>query len=247
MDAAYVLPVCFFFIALLYSSVGHAGASGYLAVMALLSFVPEQMRPTALCLNILVGAIGMVRFHRAQLIEWKKVWPFVIGSIPAAYFAGKYKIDPSLYGILLGSVLLIAAIALVRSAKNAAQFDQQPVRALNIPLAVFSGASIGVLAGLTGTGGAIFLTPLLLAMHWTQSREASGLSVAFVSLNSVSALIGLIHSGATLPSQLPLWLAAVAIGAVCGTQLGIFKLPVRGLRYALALVLMIAAAKLILH
>jgi uncharacterized protein len=244
MQTEYLLAIIFLLVATLYSSVGHAGASGYLAAMALLSFAPEQMRPTALCLNILVGGIGIVRFHRAALIPWRKVWPFVLGSIPAAYFAGKFKIDAALYGLLLGSVLLIAAMALVRSAKNATQFDQGQTRALNTPLAIFSGGSIGVLAGLTGTGGAIFLTPLLLAMHWTQNREASGLSVAFVSLNSISALLGLFNSGATLPAELPLWLGAVAVGALLGTQMGIFKLPVSGLRYALAAVLLIASMKL---
>ena len=245
-EVAWLLALAFFVVAALYSSVGHAGASGYLAAMALLGFAPEQMRPTALALNLLVGGIGLVRFHRNGLVPWRKVPPFVLASAPAAFFAARYPIGNEVYGVLLGSLLLVAAFAVVRSARALGTDDSaEVVRPLPWAAALGAGAVIGALSGFTGTGGAIFLTPLLLFMHWTRSREASGLSVAFVWINSALGLAGLWSAVGALPTALPLWLGAVALGALLGTWLGIHRLPLKGLRYALAAVLLIAAAKLL--
>ena len=241
------LALIFFVVAILYSSVGHAGASGYLAAMALLSFAPEQMRPTALALNILVGSIGLVRFYRAGLVDYKKVLPFVLASAPCAFFAARYPIAKEHYSLLLGLFLIIAALAIFRSAfalsRQESEFMPGPI---SLPVAAIVGASIGVLSGLTGTGGAIFLTPILLFAHWAHTREASGISVAFVFINSLTALAGLRIGGATVPDALPDWLIAVAAGALIGTQMGIHRLPVRDLRIGLGVVLLIAAGKLLL-
>ena len=241
------LALIFFVVAILYSSVGHAGASGYLAAMALLSFAPEQMRPTALALNILVGSIGLVRFYRAGLVDYKKVLPFVLASAPCAFFAARYPIAKEHYSLLLGLFLIIAALAIFRSAfalsRQESEFMLGPI---SLPVAAIVGASIGVLSGLTGTGGAIFLTPILLFAHWAHTREASGISVAFVFINSLTALAGLRIGGATFPDALPYWLIAVAAGALIGTQMGIHRLPVRDLRIGLGVVLLIAAGKLLL-
>jgi uncharacterized protein len=241
------LALVFFVVAILYSSVGHAGASGYLAAMALLGMAPEQMRPTALALNILVGSIGLFRFYRAGLIDYKKVLPFVMASAPCAFFAAKYPIAKEHYSFLLGLFLIVAALAVFKSALTLSKTESDsPLRAVSWPIAAIVGGIIGVVSGLTGTGGAIFLTPLLLFFRWAHTREASGISVAFVFINSLTALAGLWKGGANFPETLPIWLMAVAVGALIGTQLGIHRLPVRSLRYALSLVLLIAAAKLLL-
>ncbi len=247
IDPVWLLALLFFLVATLYSSVGHAGASGYIAAMALLSFAPEQMRPTALALNLLVGGIGLWRFWRGGHVRWRNVLPFVLASAPAAYLAARVQLPPDRYSLLLGLVLLVAAAGVLRGAGNAV-IDDARSEGRQVPwwAGLLAGGAIGVLSGLTGTGGAIFLTPLLLFMHWMPTRQASGTSVAFVWINSLTALAGLIHAAAPLPATLPLWLGAVALGALLGTQLGLRWLPVTGLRRALGAVLLIAAGKLLL-
>ncbi|WP_227978173.1 sulfite exporter TauE/SafE family protein [Arenimonas daejeonensis] len=246
-ETEWLLAGLFLLVAVLYSSVGHAGASGYLAAMALLGFAPEQMRPTALALNLLVGGIGLVRFWRVGLVDFRKVLPFVVASAPAAFLAAQYPIPRESYSLLLGGLLLFSAVAVFRSARHLVTDDSavvlRPVRWLP---ALGAGAAIGVLSGLTGTGGAIFLTPLLLLMRWSHTREASGISVAFVWINSALGLAGLWKATGALPAALPAWLIVVGVGALVGTQLGIHRLPLKGLRYALSLVLLIAAGKLLL-
>lgn len=241
-----LLAVLFLAVAALYSSVGHAGASGYIAAMALLGFAPEQMRPTALALNLLVGGIGLFRFWHAGHVRWRNVLPFVLASAPAAFFAAQIRLPRESYSLLLGLVLLVAAAGVFRHAARAESEDIAAAggRVPWLP-ALLIGAAIGVLSGLTGTGGAIFLTPLLLFAHWMPTREASGTSVAFVWINSLTGLAGLLHATGTLPVALPLWLVAVTVGALIGTQLGLRWLPVRSLRYALGVVLLIAAGKLL--
>jgi uncharacterized membrane protein YfcA len=244
----YTLAALFFLVAVLYSSVGHAGASGYLAAMALLGFAPEQMRPTALALNILVGGIGLFRYNKAGLVPWIKVLPFVLASIPCAYLSAQWKIPKETYSLLLAGLLLVAGIGSWRSGSIIERIGES-IESKPIPIltALMIGAAIGCLSGLTGTGGAIFLTPLLLYFSWAHTREASGLSVAFVWLNSLAAIMGLMRSNQTLPEALPYWLIAVALGALLGTQLGIQHWPTHRLRKGLAIVLFIAAGKLLLR
>lgn len=236
----------FLLVATLYSSVGHAGASGYIAAMALLGFAPEQLRPTALALNLLVGGIGLVRFWHVGHVRWRHVLPFVLASAPAAWLAAQVRLPSGSYGLLLGAVLLVAAVGVLRGAGHADADDAASLgRRVPWPAGLLAGAGIGTLSGLTGTGGAIFLTPLLLFMRWMPTRDASGTSVAFVWINSLTALAGLLQSGQSLPAVLPLWMLAAAAGALIGTQLGLRWLPVRTLRYSLAAVLLIAAGKLL--
>jgi len=241
-----LLGALFFIVAVLYSSVGHAGASGYIAAMALLGFAPESVRPTALALNLLVGGIGLFRWWRGGHVQWRNVLPFVVASAPAAFFAAQIKLSKDSYSLLLGLVLLVAAAGVFRSASQATRLDAEAAnRRVPWLAGLFVGAAIGVLSGLTGTGGAIFLTPLLLFARWMPTRDASGTSVAFVWINSLTGLAGLLHATGTLPTMLPLWLGIVAIGALLGSQLGLRWLPVRQLRYALSLVLLVAAGKLL--
>jgi uncharacterized membrane protein YfcA len=247
MDAtAWYAAALFFVVATLYASVGHAGASGYIASMALLGFAPAQLRPTALALNLLVGGIGLVRFWRGGQVRWRNVLPFVLASAPVAFFAAQIKLPKETYSTLLGLVLVVAAIGIFHSASRApAQDEAASGRRVPWLAGLAIGATIGLLSGLTGTGGAIFLTPLLLFAHWMPTREASGTSVAFVWINSLTGLAGLVHATGTLPDALPAWLAAVGVGALLGTQLGLCWLPVQRLRQALGVVLLIAAAKLL--
>lgn len=240
-----ILALLLLGVAALYSSVGHAGASGYIAVMALVGLAPEQIRPTALTLNLLVGGIGLLRFWRNGHVRWRNVLPFVLASAPAAFFAAQVKLPKESYSMLLGFVLLVAAVGVFRHAARAESEDAAAAgrRVPWLP-GLLTGAGIGTLSGLTGTGGAIFLTPLLLFAHWMPTREASGTSVAFVWINSLTALAGLLHATGTLPTALPLWLGAVAVGALIGTQMGLRWLPVNMLRRTLGVVLLIAAAKL---
>lgn len=241
-----LLAALLFAVAVLYSSVGHAGASGYIASMTLLGFAPEQVRPTALALNLLVGGIGLFRWWRGGHVRWRNVLPFVLASAPTAFLSAQIRLPKESWSLLLGIVLLVAAIGVFRNATHAESEDAATQgRKVPWPAGLLAGASIGVLSGLTGTGGAIFLTPLLLFAHWMPTREASGTSVAFVWINSLTGLAGLLHSGQSLPTMLPLWLGVVALGALLGTQLGLQWLPVRGLRRALGVVLLIAAAKLL--
>jgi len=245
-ELEWLLAGGFLIVAILYSSVGHAGASGYIAAMALAGLAPEQIRPTALALNILVGGIGLYRFARNGHVRWRNVLPLVVASAPAAYFSAQVKLPPASYQLLLGLVLLVAAAGVFRSARQADSEDAQwQPRAIPWLPALLFGAVIGTLSGLTGTGGAIFLTPLLLFMHWARTRDASGISVAFVWINSVLGLAGIWKATSTLPAALPYWLVVVALGALVGTQLGIHRVPVRGLRYLLTVVLLIAAGKLL--
>ena len=242
-----LLAALFFAVAILYSSVGHAGASGYIASMALLGFAPEQVRPTALALNLLVGGIGLFRWWRGGHVRWRNVLPFMLASAPAAFLSAQVTLPKESYSLLLGIVLLVAAVGVFRHASRA-EAEDEVAQGRDIPwlAGLLVGAAIGVLSGLTGTGGAIFLTPLLLFAHWMPTREASGTSVAFVWINSLTGLAGLLHSGQSLPAMLPWWLGVVAIGALVGTQLGLKWLPVRGLRLALGVVLLIASGKLLL-
>jgi uncharacterized protein len=245
-EADLLLALLFLVVATLYSSVGHAGATGYIAAMALLGFAPEQVRPTALALNLLVGGIGLLRFWRAGFVLPRNVLPFILASAPAAYFAAQVQLPKESYALLLALVLVVAAAGVFRSAGHADREDMRSLgRKVPWPAGLAIGAIIGVLSGLTGTGGAVFLTPVLLFAHWMPTRMASGTSVAFVWINSLTALAGLMRATGTLPTALPLWLAVVAAGALIGTQLGLKWLPVKGLRVALGTVLLVAAGKLL--
>lgn len=242
MSETYWLTPLIFAVAALYSSVGHGGASGYLAAMALAGLPPAAMKPASLALNILVSGIGTLRFAREKLVDWRTLTPFVITSIPCAYLGGTIELPPKLYKYIVGVMLLAAAFELARSARKVHD-DPTPVP---FALALGIGALIGLLAGLTGTGGGIFLSPVLLFAGWTGTRLTSGVAAAFILANSVSGLAGATFTWAALPEALPVWLIAAAAGGLLGTHLGARVLPLYAVRYALSAVLVIAGAKLIL-
>ncbi len=239
-DAQLLLALCMLGGAALYSAVGHAGASAYIALMALFGIPAAVMRPTALMLNIFVASFVSWRYARAGLFRWRTVWPILIGSVPLAFYGGSIQLPGHLYRPLVGLVLLASAIRFLWPEPSSNEPDQKDP---SIALAIASGAAIGLLSGLTGTGGGIFLSPLLIFMAWSTTKGASGVAAVFILCNSIAALAGNISSVKALPSELPLYVGAVMAGAALGSALGV-KLPPDKIRKALGVVLLIAGGKL---
>jgi uncharacterized membrane protein YfcA len=242
MENVTALAILIFLAAILYSSVGHAGASGYLAAMALMSVQPDMMKPTALCLNIIVATIGTIQFARAGHFAWNILWPFAITSIPFAFLGGAMNLPYHYYKAAVGVVLLFAAFRLMFSAKKGAEAD--PKR-LPILAAMIAGSGIGLLAGLTGVGGGIFLSPLLLLANWATVRQTAAVSVAFILVNSIAGLAGNYASVRFLPPEIPLLAVAAASGGLIGSYLGSRRAAPIVLRYLLAVVLVLAGFKMI--
>lgn len=228
-------------VALLYASVGHGGASGYIAVMALASIPTTSIKPTALALNILVSAIALFQFSRAGHFNWRIFWPFALTSIPCSFFGGMIHLPPHLLKPLLGAVLLFSAWRLLLKQRQ----NESSVALPHIALGMGIGALLGFLSGLTGVGGGIFLSPLLLLLGWAGMRETAGISALFILLNSSAGLLGHLASLGNIPGFAP-WLAVFAIiGGAIGAHLGSRRLPLTAIRYLLAIVLLIAGIKLI--
>jgi uncharacterized protein len=227
--------------AFLYASVGHGGASGYLAVMAFAGLSPATMKPAALALNIVVAGIGSWKYLRAGAFDWRVFWPFAVVSIPMAYVGGTLEIPGSVFKPLVGVALLFAAWRMVLSTRR----TEVERRKLQLIPAFAAGAAIGLLSGLTGVGGGIFLSPLVLLLGWAGTRETSGIAALFILVNSVAALAG--HGDVSaLPQHFPLWMAVVAVLGWLGAEFGSrrFRLPV--IRNLLAVVLALAGTKMIL-
>ena len=227
-------------IAFLYSTVGHAGASGYIAVMTLWGIAPATIRPTALVLNILVASIGAFQFWRAGHFSWRLFWPFALLSIPAAYFGGYLQPSASVLRILIGVVLLFSAARLVLR-----RSDPPETFAPSRPTSISVGAGLGFLSGLTGTGGGIFLTPLLLFCRWAQIRQAAAVSALFILVNSVAGLVGYFTKVHSVPSLGLILAPAAIIGGFVGSHLGSRRFAVRAISLFLATVLLVAGTKLI--
>ena len=242
MDSYQLVSVCLTIaaVAFLYASVGHAGASGYIAVMTLFGFAATVIRPIALILNVLVACIGTFQFSRAGHFCWKLFWPFALLSVPAAYVGGYLQIPQSLLKVLLGTVLLISSFRLFSH-----QADPAEVKPPLWPTALSVGAVIGFLAGLTGTGGGIFLTPLILFCRWARTRQAAGVTAAFILVNSLAGLVGYVSSGQPFPPFALLLAVAAISGGFFGSYFGSRRFPARAIQLLLAVVLTIAGLKLI--
>ena len=237
-----VIAILFFAGAALYASVGHAGASAYLAVMGLFEFAPNVMKPTALALNILVATVATLKFYRAGFFSWRLFWPFAMVSIPAAFLGGATTLPARWYKVVVGIVLICAAVWMFRSSLKPLNIAAHPP-----PLwaAVAAGLVIGSLSGLTGVGGGIFLSPLLLYMGWAETRATSGVAAPFILVNSIAGLLGHFSSVAQLPPNIPIWGVAVLLGGWIGASYGSKRAPAPVLRQLLALVLVVASVKLI--
>lgn len=241
---AWLLGALFFSAAILYSSVGHGGASGYLAAMGLVGVAPAIMRPTALVMNIAVASISLVKFARVGGFRWRLFLPFAITAVPLAFVGGRTQLPVAWFGVLVGAVLIFSAVRLLLEARAGA--TPRPVRgAPPVALALAFGAGIGFLSGLTGVGGGIFLSPLLVLAGWATVRDSAAPTAAFILVNSIAGLLGLMSRQPTLPEPLPAWVAAVIVGGLIGATLGARRLGSVALRIALAGVLLIAGLKMI--
>lgn len=244
-DVLPILAALFLIVGALYAAVGHAGASGYLAVMALMSVDAAVMRPTALSINILVATIAFVQFARAGHFRWGLFWPFAAASTPAAFLGGLVQLPTHALKVAIGVVLLLTAARMAYVAWRPPTAAREP-RPLNLPAMLAVGAVLGLVAGLTGTGGGIFLSPVLLLMRWADPKRTAATASLFILVNSVAGVAGVVADGWSPPAYIWLLAACAAAGGVIGATLGSRRATPRGLNLALAAVLAIAGAKLML-
>ena len=234
-----VIAACLLLGAVLYTSVGHAGSSAYIAVMTLFNLQASVIKPTALTLNIAVSAYASWRYIRNKFFDKKLFFVLSAGAIPAAFIGGHINLPSEIYKPIVGVLLILSGLRFIFLA---AAHDRE-IRPVNYLLAIVMGSSIGFLAGITGTGGGIFLSPLIIWLGWNHVKQASGTVAAFIFVNSVAGLLGNYKSTSSLPEMLPLFLGAVIIGALIGTRLGILRFSTVGVKRALGLVLIIAGLK----
>lgn len=242
-DINLLLLLSLFAGAALYSSVGHAGASAYIAAMALFGIAPEVMRPTALVLNVLVASFVSWRFLKAGYFEWRMIWPLLIGAAPMAFFGGSINLPGHIYRPIVGVILLIAAARLLLPGFMPSL--REALRPMPPWIGIMTGAAIGLLAGLTGTGGGIFLSPLLIFGRWAEPRAVSSISITFILCNSLAGLLGNFAALRNLPAELPYFAAAVLAGAVIGSLFGVKRFATPMILKALGVVLAIAGLKMI--
>ncbi|MCB4798104.1 sulfite exporter TauE/SafE family protein [Neotamlana laminarinivorans] len=233
-----MLPIVSF----LYASVGHGGASGYLALMALFSFAPETMKPTALLLNLFVAGISFYYYFKAGHFNKKLFLAFAITSIPCAFLGGTIEIDASIYKKILAILLIFAILKMLNVFGN----KKENIKPLKLWQGLIVGGIIGFFSGLIGIGGGIILTPVILLLHWGKMKEAAAVSALFIWVNSASGLIGQISSGVTIKSESFILIIVALIGGTLGGYFGSKKLNNKKLRHILAFVLVIACFKLIL-
>lgn len=238
------LAVAFLAVATLYAAVGQAGATGYLAVMGTAGFSPEAMKTTALALNLVVAGIGTARFWRAGLLDWRTFYPFGVLGIPFSFLGGSIHLPPAVYQPAVAGILLLAAVQMLRS-RHDGDCEDPPATPPILP-ALAAGAVVGFVSGMTGTGGGIFLAPLILAMNWVAVRRTAAVTAAYNLLNSAAALAGAHGIMAAVPDALPLWAAAVAAGGWIGATLAIRHLPDVAMRRVLAAILLAAGLRLLL-
>jgi len=234
-----VIALCLLLGAVLYTSVGHAGSSAYIAVMTLFNLPSTVIRPTALTLNIAVSAYASWRYIRNKFFDKKLFLSLSLGAIPAAFIGGHINLPSEIYKPVVGVLLIVSGLRFIFLAAT----RDRELKAVNYPLAIAMGIAIGFLSGITGTGGGIFLSPLIIWLGWNHVKQASGTVAAFIFVNSVAGLLGNYRSTSELPDTLPLFLGAVIIGALIGTRLGISQFTSVGVKRALGLVLIIAGLK----
>jgi len=240
-----LLSVAFLFTALVYAAVGQAGASGYIAIMGLAGFGPLAMKTTALTLNLLVAAIGTVLFLRAGRLSWKNVWPFAVLGFPFSMLGGAVHLPVGVYYPLVGTVLILSALQMARTAFRAKAVGGDTSASPPFAAALATGAVIGFVSGTTGTGGGVFLAPIILSMNWGTARQTAATTAIYNLMNSGAALIGAFAAWDQIPETLPTWLCAVALGGILGAYIGSRYLSDRWLRGILSALLLVSGVKLI--
>ncbi|MBC6111431.1 sulfite exporter TauE/SafE family protein [Pedobacter fastidiosus] len=230
-----------FIVAFLYSSVGHGGASGYLALMAIFAISPLVMKPTALLLNLFVSSVSFIQFYRGGHFKWKTFWPFSLASIPLSFVGGTMAIDSNIYKKILGTLLLIPVIRFFFF-KNT---DSKDFKHPNFALSLLIGGIIGLLSGMIGIGGGIILSPILLLLKWTDQKQTAAISAAFIFVNSVAGLGGQLVKGINFNSDMIAYVIVAFVGGLCGAYFGALKFPQTILKNVLACVLALAAYKLL--
>lgn len=237
--------IAVFAVAFFYSSVGHGGATGYLAALALLGVAPASARVSVLIANICVAGIAWVRFWRAGHFDWRVLLSFAVASIPCAWLGARVHVTPHTYKLVLGGVLAVAGLALLFRSRW--QTDDVAVHPFFLPLALAVGAVLGFLAGLTGIGGGVFLSPILYLFRWVKPKTTGGIAAGFIVVNSIAGLVGagwekITHAGALL------WLTAPAVvGALVGTYLGARRWSSVTFSRVLAGILIFAGGKLLIE
>ncbi len=228
-------------VAVLYSSVGHGGASGYLAVMTIYGLAPAELRSSALLLNIIVSGTAFLSYYFARPVNLKKLIPFLLGSVPAAFLGGLILTATPLYKMLLGGVLIIAVVRLLLSIRN----NHYETREIPFLPALVAGTAIGFLSGIIGIGGGILLSPLLILMRWTTIKESACLSAVFIFINSISGLIGVSVTGLHVTSLMTICILVAFTGGLLGSTMGSRLFPAALVKYTLMIVLVVASFKLL--
>ena len=241
METIVLFYILLFLVAFLYSSVGHGGASGYLALMAIFSFAPDIMKPTALLLNLFVSLTSFIQFYRGRHFNWKIFLPFAITSVPMAYIGGLITVDDNIYKKILGVLLIIPIIRFLFFAN----IRVEEIKKANLVLSLLIGAAIGFLSGLIGIGGGIILSPVLLLLKWTDMKQTAAISAIFIFVNSLSGLAGQLQKGINFSPDMYAYVGVAFAGGLCGAYFGSLKLNQTFLKYLLAFVLIIASYKLL--
>ncbi len=228
-------------VAFLYASVGHGGASGYLALMALFGIAPDVMKPTALMLNLFVSLTAFIQYYRGGHFKWQIFWPLALLSVPMAFLGGLISIDAHVYKKLLGVLLLLPIIRFLFF-RNIEVHELKPVKPW---LSAGMGAGIGWLSGLIGIGGGIILSPILLLLKWTNQKQTAAISAIFIFVNSLAGLLGQMKKGVSFTPEMTIYVAIAFTGGLAGAYLGALKFNQNILKYSLAAVLAVASYKLI--
>ncbi len=235
-----------FLVAFVYSSVGHGGASGYLALLSFFTFPHELMAASALGLNLLVAGTAFLAFRKAAHFSWRLTWPFVVTSVPTAFLGGLVQVSPDLYAKLLAGVLIIAGFRLLVEMRGGK--EEEIPKAPSFSVAFPLGAGVGLLSGIVGVGGGIFLSPLLLLLRWAGPKTTAATSAFFILVNSLAGLLGRVFRGSfsmSLPPVILLMVASAFLGGLAGSHLGANHFSGRWLRRILAVALFVAVWKLL--
>ncbi|MBK3519282.1 sulfite exporter TauE/SafE family protein [Carboxylicivirga marina] len=239
METEFLFFIAILLTSILYSSVGHGGASGYLAVMALFAIPPIYMRASALTLNMFVAGISFYHFYRGGHFRLKLLLPFVALSIPMSFLGARVDVNPNTYKIILGVFLLMAVIRMLFFTKT-----EKETKPIHLPLALLFGAVLGFFSGMIGIGGGIILSPLLLLMGWASIKETAAISAIFIFLNSASGILGVMAQGFEPISSIYILIVLGIIGSMIGSRLGQKKFTSKYLMYVLSFVLLFASFKL---